>query len=156
MRCPRCGLMETRVLETRTASEGRVIRRRRECPGCMNRFTTYERLEDRPVLWIVKKSGQREAFDREKLLKGLAKACEKLPVPLEHIEEAVSRIEETLRETGQGEVSSMAVGSLAMKELRDIHKVAYVRFASVYREFTDVSSFVEEISRLRDERNGQR
>ena len=156
MRCPRCGLMETRVLETRTASEGRVIRRRRECPGCMNRFTTYERLEDRPVLWIVKKSGQREAFDRAKLLKGFAKACEKLPVPLEQIEEAVSRIEETLRETGQGEVSSMTVGSLAMMELRDIHNVAYVRFASVYREFTDVSSFVEEISRLRDERNGQR
>lgn len=154
MRCPKCGLMETRVLETRTANEGRVIRRRRECPGCMTRFTTYEKLEDRPMLWIVKKSGQREAFDREKLLRGLARACEKLPVPLEQIEEAASRIEEALREACQGEVSSLAVGSLAMRELRDIHKVAYVRFASVYREFTDISSFVEEISRLHEERNG--
>ena len=90
------------------------------------------------------------------MLKGLAKACEKLPVPLEQIEEAVSRIEEALRGTGQGEVSSLTVGSLAMEELRDIHKVAYVRFASVYREFTDVSRFVEEISRLREERNGFR
>ncbi len=154
MRCPKCGLMETRVLETRTANEGRIIRRRRECPGCMTRFTTYERLEDRPMLWIVKKSGQREAFDREKLLRGLARACEKLPVSLEQIEEAASRIEEALRETGQGEVPSLEVGSLAMKELRNIHKVAYVRFASVYREFTDISSFVEEISRLHEERNG--
>lgn len=156
MRCPSCGLMETRVLETRTAGEGSIIRRRRECPGCMTRFTTYERLEDRPVLWIVKKSGQREAFDRAKLLKGLAKACEKLPVPLEQIEEAATRIEETLRQTGQGEISSGMVGSLAMDELRGIHKVAYVRFASVYREFTDISSFLEEISRLHDERNGHR
>jgi transcriptional repressor NrdR len=146
--------METRVLETRTAGEGSIIRRRRECPGCMTRFTTYERLEDRPVLWIVKKSGQREAFDRGKLLKGLAKACEKLPVPLDQIEEAATRIEETLRQTGQGEISSGMVGSLAMEELRGIHKVAYVRFASVYREFTDISSFLEEISRLHDERNG--
>lgn len=154
MRCPKCGLMETRVLETRTANEGRIIRRRRECPGCMIRFTTYERLEDRPMLWIVKKSGQREAFDREKLLRGLARACEKLPVSLEQIEEAASRIEEALRETGQGEVPSPEVGFLAMKELRNIHKVAYVRFASVYREFTDISSFVEEISRLHEERNG--
>ncbi len=154
MRCPKCGLMETRVLETRTANEGRVIRRRRECPGCATRFTTYEKLEDRPMLWIVKKSGQREAFDREKLLRGLARACEKLPVSLEQIEEAASRIEEALREAGQGEVSSLAVGSLAMRELRQIHKVAYVRFASVYREFTDISSFLEEISRLHEERNG--
>ena len=154
MRCPKCGFMETRVLETRTAGEGRIIRRRRECPECMTRFTTYERLEERPVMWIVKKSGQREAFDRGKLLKGLAKACEKLPVTLEQIEEAVTRIEETLRETGQGEISSLMVGSLAMDELRCINKVAYVRFASVYREFTDISNFVEEISRLHDERNG--
>lgn len=154
MRCPKCGLMETRVIETRTAGEGRVIRRRRECPECLKRFTTYERLEERPVLWIVKKGGQREAFDRTKLFKGLAKACEKLPVTLEQIEEAATRIEETLRETGQGEISSLRVGSLAMNELRDINKVAYVRFASVYREFTDISSFVDEISRLHEERNG--
>ncbi|HDQ92663.1 MAG TPA: transcriptional repressor NrdR [Synergistetes bacterium] len=154
MRCPKCGYMETRVLETRTASEGKVIRRRRECPECLNRFTTYERLDERPVLWIIKKNGQREAFDRAKLLKGLARACEKLPVQLEQIEDAASRIEEALRRTGQGEISSLQVGSLAMNELRGIHKVAYVRFASVYREFTDISSFVEEISRLHEERNG--
>ncbi len=152
MRCPKCKAPETRVLETRTVSEGRVVRRRRECPQCQCRFTTYERLEEPQVLWIVKKSGQRETFDRDKLLKGLARACEKLSIPLEQIESTVSRIEEKLYENGQNEVSSQMVGSLAMEELRQLHKVAYVRFASVYREFTDVSSFIDEVRRLHDGR----
>jgi transcriptional repressor NrdR len=133
-------------------SEGRVVRRRRECPQCQYRFTTYERLEEPQVLWIVKKGGEREAFDRDKLLKGLARACEKLSIPMESIESTVSRIEEKLYENGQNEVSSQMVGTLAMEELRKLHKVAYVRFASVYREFTDVSSFIDEVRRLHDER----
>jgi len=152
MRCPRCGADESRVLETRTANGGRVIRRRRECPACLTRFTTYERLEEKPVLWVVKKNGNREAFDRDKLLKGLARACEKLSIPLDEIEDIVSQIETKLHETGQGEVDSLTLGSLAMEALRKTNKVAYVRFASVYREFTDVSNFLEEIGRLREER----
>jgi len=155
VRCPKCKAPETRVLETRTVSEGRVVRRRRECPQCQYRFTTYERLEEPQVLWIVKKGGQREAFDRDKLLKGLARACEKLSIPMESIESTVSRIEEKLYENGQNEVSSQMVGTLAMEELRKLHKVAYVRFASVYREFTDVSSFIDEVRRLHGERGDE-
>lgn len=158
MRCPNCGAGDTRVIETRTADEDRIVRRRRECISCGSRFTTYERLEQRTFLWVVKKDGRREAFDREKLLKGMAKACEKLPVPLERIEEAVAEIEDSLRNAGQGEISSIRVGELAMEKLRLLHQVAYVRFASVYREFTDLSSFTREISKLleeRDEKNGR-
>jgi transcriptional repressor NrdR len=103
-------------------------------------------------MWIVKKSGQREAFDRDKLLKGLARACEKLSIPMEQLENAVSSIEEKLYESGQNEIPSQVVGDLAMEELRKLHKVAYVRFASVYREFTDVSSFIDEVRRLHEER----
>ena len=158
MRCPNCGAGDTRVIETRTADEDRIVRRRRECISCGSRFTTYERLEQRTFLWVVKKDGRREAFDREKLLKGMAKSCEKLPVPLERIEEAVAEIEDSLRNAGQGEISSVRVGELAMEKLRLLHQVAYVRFASVYREFTDLSSFTREISKLleeRDEKNGR-
>lgn len=150
MRCPKCDAWETRVLETRTVSEGRVVRRRRECPSCQNRFTTYERFEEAHVLWVVKKGGQREAFDRDKLLKGMARACEKLSIPLDVLEEAVTRIENNLRRFGQNEISSQIIGEMAMEELRRINKVAYVRFASVYREFTDVASFIEEIRHITD------
>lgn len=158
MKCPICGAGDTRVIETRTADEDRIVRRRRECVACLSRFTTYERLEPRTFLWVVKKDGRREAFDREKLLKGMARACEKLPVPLEKIEEVVAEIESSLRNTGLGEVSSERVGELAMEKLRSLHQVAYVRFASVYREFTDLSGFTREISKLleeRDEKNGR-
>ncbi|AER67070.1 ATP-cone domain protein [Thermovirga lienii DSM 17291] len=150
MRCPKCDAWETRVLETRTVSEGRVVRRRRECPSCQNRFTTYERFEEAHVLWVVKKGGQREAFDRDKLLKGMARACEKLSIPLDVLEEAVTRIENNLRRCGQNEIPSQMIGEMAMEELRGINKVAYVRFASVYREFTDVASFIEEIRHITD------
>ena len=145
MRCPNCGAGDTRVIETRTADEDRIVRRRRECISCGSRFTTYERVEQRTFLWVVKKDGRREAFDREKLLKGMAKACEKLPVPLERIEEAVAHIEESLRNTGQGEIQSVRLGDLAMEKLRGLHQVAYVRFASVYREFKDVNTFFDEL-----------
>lgn len=148
MYCPICGASETRVIETRSAESGKVNRRRRECPKCQGRFTTYERLEEKPYLWVEKKSGKREAFDREKLTKGIQRSCEKLPISLEQIEEAVAHIEERLRATGQGEVTAGTIGEFASDELRKINKVAYVRFASVYREFTDIESFTKEVARL--------
>ena len=151
MRCPVSGAPETRVIETRSSDDGRVNRRRRECPECLNRFTTYERLEEKKYLWVVKKDGSREAFDRDKLMKGMQRACEKLPVQLETLEESVARIEDKLRGTGQGEVPASSIGAMAMEALRGINKVAYVRFASVYREFTDISSFTQEIARLLEE-----
>ncbi|MDY3867851.1 MAG: transcriptional regulator NrdR [Pyramidobacter sp.] len=147
MKCPHCGALDTRVIETRSAEEGSSIRRRRECPACSFRFTTYERLEQQRVLWVSKKDGRREAFDRAKLIRGISRACERLPVSLDVIEDAAGRIEARLREKC-GEVTSMEIGELVMEELSRINKVAYVRFASVYREFTDLFSFQQEIARL--------
>ena len=147
MRCPQCGSMDSRVMETRTADEGRSIRRRRECAACGFRFTTYERIEEQKMLWISKKDGRREAFDRSKLIRGISRACERLPVSLDAIEDMAGRIEARLRESGD-EVVSAEIGELVMKELAEVNKVAYVRFASVYREFTDISSFEQEIARL--------
>ena len=147
MRCPQCGSMDSRVMETRTADEGRSIRRRRECAACGFRFTTYERIEEQKMLWISKKDGRREAFDRSKLIRGISRACERLPVSLDAIEDMAGRIEARLRESGE-EVASAEIGELVMKELAEVNKVAYVRFASVYREFTDISSFEQEIARL--------
>ena len=156
MRCPVCGALETRVIETRSVDDGKVNGRRRECPECQGRFTTYERLEEKNYLWVVKKDGSREAFDRQKLTRGLQRACEKLPVQLEKIEEAVAHIEDKLRTSGQGEVSATTIGELASDELRKINKVAYVRFASVYREFTDISSFTHEIAKLLEDKEAHR
>ncbi len=148
MRCPRCDAPETRVIETRLSNEGRVVRRRRECPCCEARFTTYERLEEWQTLCVIKKDGRRENFDADKLLHGLCRACEKLPVPLDLLQDAVDRIETKVRDQGALEVPASLLGELAMEELRKIHQVAYVRFASVYREFTDLSNFASEIARL--------
>ena len=156
MRCPVCGALETRVIETRSVDDGKVNMRRRECPECQGRFTTYERLEEKNYLWVVKKDGSREAFDRQKLTRVLQRACEKLPVQLEKIEEAVAHIEDKLRTSGQGEVSATTIGELASDELRKINKVAYVRFASVYREFTDISSFTHEIAKLLEDKEAHR
>ena len=153
MRCPKCGAMETRVIETRTADEGRVVRRRRECPECLARFTTYEKVEEKRTLRVIKKNGSREIFDREKITRGISKACEKLPVSLEQIEEVASRIEESFRSGGYGEIPDSLIGERVMEELKQLNKVAYVRFASVYREFTDLSSFQREISRLSGEKD---
>lgn len=155
MRCPLCGVGETRVIETRSAEGGRVNRRRRECPECQGRFTTYERLEEKTYLWVEKKDGSREAFDRDKLARGIQRACEKLPVSLDTIEDAVARIEERLRSTGQGEIKTTKIGEYAADELKTINKVAYVRFASVYREFTDIASFTHEISRLLEDKEAR-
>lgn len=156
VKCPVCGTPDSRVIETRSTDEGRVNRRRRECPECQSRFTTYERLEEKKYLWVVKKDGRREAFDREKLLRGLQRACDKLPVSLERLEEAVSTIEAEVRASGQGEISTAALGDRVSDELKKINKVAYVRFASVYREFTDISNFATEIARLLEDKEGFR
>ena len=159
MRCPSCGAMETRVIETRTADEGRVVRRRRECPECSSRFTTYEKAEEKRTLRVIKKDGSRETFGRDKIIRGIGRACEKLPVSLEQIEDLASKIEDDLKAEGYGEVSVSEIGRRVMEGLRKINQVAYVRFASVYREFTDLQSFQHEIARLIGEkevsRNGE-
>lgn len=160
MRCPSCGAMETRVIETRTADEGRVVRRRRECPECSSRFTTYEKAEEKRTLRVIKKDGSRETFGRDKIIRGIGRACEKLPVSLEQIEDLASKIEDDLKAEGYGEVSVSEIGRRVMEGLRKINQVAYVRFASVYREFTDLQSFQHEIARLIGEkevsRNGEK
>ncbi len=147
MRCPFCTTDDTRVLDSREASEGTVIRRRRECPQCKRRFTTYERVEELNPL-VIKKDGRREAFDREKLLAGLKKACEKRPVSLTQLEAAVSDIERRLQELGEKEVSSTQIGEEVMKRLSRLDEVAYVRFASVYRSFKDLAEFMDELKEL--------
>ncbi len=124
-----------------------AIRRRRECPACLRRFTTYERVEETPLL-IIKKDGRRETFSRQKVLSGMLKACEKRRIPLDVLENAASDIEQGLRELGKGELSSSQIGEMVMEKLRQLDPVAYVRFASVYREFRDIDKFLEEVERL--------
>jgi len=144
MKCPRCAKDDDRVVDSRTSADGSVIRRRRECLGCFMRFTTYERIEESP-LRVVKKNGERVRFDRERILQGMLRACEKLPVSLEDIEDAVTRVEARCQGDHDREVQSSVIGSLVMDELRELNQVAYVRFASVYREFRDVNQFLEEL-----------
>ena len=152
MRCPVCHADETKVIETRNSEDGRVIRRRRECPQCETRFTTFERVEEKEYLWVIKKNGTRQAFDREKLLHGMQRACEKLNIDLAVLEEAAGEIESRVRATGQGEIPSSMLGDLVAEKLRKIHKVAYVRFASVYKEFTDITNFADVITHLLEEK----
>ena len=151
MKCPRCGANDDRVVDSRESGEGRVIRRRRECASCFLRFTTYERIETTP-LRVVKKSGERVRFDRERVLAGMVRASEKLEVPLASLEQAAARVEAKLREEYDREVPSTVVGHFVMEELRQLNHVAYVRFASVYREFQDVSQFLEELQPMLEER----
>ncbi|MEI4829565.1 MULTISPECIES: transcriptional regulator NrdR [Bacillus] len=144
MRCPSCFHNGTRVLDSRPVDEGRSIRRRRECESCLNRFTTFERVEEPPLI-VVKKEGMREEFNKEKILRGLIKACEKRPVSLKQLEEITQHVERELRNSGMSEVKSDMIGEMVMEELRDIDDVAYVRFASVYRQFKDLNVFIEEL-----------
>jgi len=141
-------------LDSRPANEGRTIRRRRECEKCGRRFTTYERVEESPLV-VVKKDGRREMFDRGKLLSGLVKACEKRPVPIEKLENLTYNIEKTLRNRMELEVNSREIGELVMDWLRQEDEVAYVRFASVYREFQDVHSFMKELKEFLNNKNNQ-
>lgn len=146
MRCPACGFQKDRVLDSRLTSEGDAIRRRRECLSCKRRYTTYEYVE--PPLVVVKKDGRREPFDREKLLRGMRKACEKRPIGIDALEKIVEGVEGALTETGKSEVTSQEVGELVMEALKNLDGVAYVRFASVYRSFKDSKEFMEELRRL--------
>ena len=152
MRCPFCGFEESKVIDSRPTDEGERIRRRRECIKCTKRFTTYEIIESVPIV-VVKKDKTREVFDRQKLIKGMLTACEKRPVSMETIEKAVSEIESTLQNSLDREVTSVRVGELVMAQLKDIDQVAYVRFASVYRQFSDVNTFFEELSELLKKKN---
>lgn len=147
MKCPYCGHLDSKVVDSRVSREGDVIRRRRECLSCEKRFTTYERVElSIPV--VVKKDGKREIFSRDKILRGIEKACEKRPVSVEDMDAVVRKIEIELTQRGDAEVSSREIGEMVMKELYNLDKVAYVRFASVYKEFKEVEEFMEEVKRL--------
>jgi transcriptional repressor NrdR len=150
MRCPFCQDTENKVIDSRESHEGSVIRRRRECLACKRRFTTYERVEELYPL-IVKKDGRREAFDREKVLSGLTKACEKRPVSAQQLEETVEAIERQLQGMGEKEVPSTFIGEEIMRRLRELDAVAYVRFASVYRSFRDIAEFMNELKELADQ-----
>lgn len=147
MNCPFCGGLESKVIDSRASEEGNAIRRRRECLVCQKRFTTYERVEEVPLM-VVKKDGRREPFDRRKLLNGLLKACEKRPVSYATLEKLVSTVERELRNRMDQEVASSVIGELVMEGLRDIDEVAYVRFASVYRQFKDLGDLMRELQNL--------
>ena len=151
MKCPFCDELEDKVVDSRMAKEGEVIRRRRECLGCKRRYTTYERVEEiLPV--VVKKDCRRESFDRNKILVGLKKACEKRPISIGTIEAVTDRIEKRIQEMGETEIESRIVGEEVMKELHQLDQVAYVRFASVYREFKDIDQFMDELKTLAQQR----
>ena len=147
MKCPYCGHLGDKVVDSRESREGEVIRRRRECLECGKRFTSYERIDEIPYM-VVKKDGTRERFDRPKLIQGLLKACEKRPVTVAALEAVVDRVEATLQERPEKEIATADIGAFVMEELRKLDKVAYVRFASVYNHFRDVAEFVDELKRI--------
>ncbi len=147
MKCPFCGEIENKVIDSRLSKDGSVIRRRRECLMCNRRFTTYEHIEEIPIM-IVKKDGRREVFRREKVRAGMLRACEKRNISVDMIEEFIENLERDLRETGKKEIPAQRIGQLVMDALHKIDDVAYVRFASVYREFKDVNDFVSELKTL--------
>ena len=147
MRCPYCGEDDDRVVDSRESRKGRAIRRRRECARCERRFTTYERIEDIPFM-VIKTDGTREVFDRVKLLSGLNKACEKRPVPARRLDEIVEAVEHRLLESEERELSTREIGTMVMDALRHLDQVAYVRFASVYRNFEDLGAFMDELKGL--------
>ncbi len=151
MKCPFCDDVEDKVVDSRMAKEGEVIRRRRECLSCKRRYTTYERVEE-TMPAVVKKDGRREPFDRSKIVSGLKKACEKRPISTATIEAVTDRIEKRIQDLGETEIVSTAVGEEVMRELSQLDQVAYVRFASVYREFKDIDQFMDEIKSLAQQR----
>ena len=147
MQCPRCKFNGSRVIDSRPADDGRSIRRRRECDECGYRFTTFERLEKAPIL-VIKRNGNREAFSREKLLNGLVRSAEKRPIPLSQLEQIVNEVEHIINQEGENEISSMLIGEMVMDYLAKIDDIAYIRFASVYRQFTDRKMFLKELERM--------
>jgi len=153
VKCPFCGHLRDKVVDSRETKEGEAIRRRRECLGCGRRFTSYERIDEIPYM-VVKKDGSRERFERQKLIAGLLKACEKRPVSVAALERIADRVEATLQERTDKEIATEAIGAFVMQELRGLDKVAYVRFASVYRHFRDVSEFMSELKSLVESKEG--
>lgn len=151
MKCPFCDALEDKVVDSRMAKEGELIRRRRECLGCKRRYTTYERVEETLPL-VVKKDGRREPFDRGKIVAGLKRACEKRPISMATIEAVADHIEKRIQELGETEVASRTIGEEVMEALRELDQVAYVRFASVYRDFKDIDQFMDELKTLARER----
>ena len=147
MTCPFCAHRQDRVIDSRESKDGEVIRRRRECLKCLRRFTTYERSDEIPYM-VIKRDGRREKFDRQKVLEGLLRACQKRPVPMGKLAEVVDAVESTLSESPDREISTTAIGELVLKRLRALDKIAYVRFASVYRDFQDVEAFLVELKDL--------
>lgn len=147
MSCPFCGNLQDKVVDSRESKEGNSIRRRRQCLSCEKRFTTYERIDEVPYL-VVKKDGRREKFDRQKVLSGLLKACEKRPVPMSKLSEVVNEVEAKVTDSPDREISTTEIGELVMDSLRDLDKIAYVRFASVYRDFQDEQAFFNELKAL--------
>jgi len=147
MKCPFCAHPDDKVVDSRTIKDGELIRRRRECLSCTKRFTTYERIEEIPLM-VAKKDGRREPFDRSKIVIGILKACEKRPVSIEQIEDLVDRIEKSINSSMEKEVSSEKIGAMVMDELRNLDEVAYVRFASVYRQFRDIDEFMDVLKTL--------
>ena len=147
MKCPFCSYRDSRVIDSRAVEDGASIRRRRECPDCGRRFTTYEKYEETPLV-VSKKDGRRELFDAKKLLGGLLKAFEKRPVPYERVQEIADSVERELRMNGESEVESTRIGELVMQHLEETDQIAYVRFASVYRQFADVKNFMQELERI--------
>ncbi|WP_338750590.1 transcriptional regulator NrdR [Bacillus sp. FJAT-52991] len=147
MKCPACQYNGTRVIDSRPVDDGRSIRRRRECESCAYRFTTFEKVEDLPLI-VVKKEGMREEFNRDKMLRGLVKACEKRPVSLEQLENISLAVEKDIRSQGYSEIDSDKIGEMVMDRLAEVDEVAYVRFASVYRQFKDINVFLDELKEL--------
>lgn len=154
MKCPHCGYIESKVIDSRPTDDNTAIRRRRECLSCAQRFTTYEKVETIPLI-VVKKNGNRESFDRNKLMNGIIKSCEKRPVSIEQIEHMVNDIESEIQKIAKKEVSSTVIGEEIMKRLKDVDEVAYVRFASVYRQFKDVNSFMDELKTMLSDRGNK-
>lgn len=152
MKCPYCGYSESKVIDSRPADENSSIRRRRECLSCGKRFTTYETVESLPMV-VVKKDGSRQSFDRRKVLGGMIRACEKRPVPLAELEKIAEEIEQDLQNSMEREISTEAIGEKVMERLRNVDQVAYVRFASVYRQFKDIDTFMQELTKLLNNRD---
>lgn len=151
MKCPFCGHIEDKVIDSRSSNEDRSVRRRRECIKCKKRFTTYEYIEEVPLM-VIKKDGRRESFDRNKIISGILKACEKRPVSMEKVEAVVDKVEKELQKSFDKEVKAQAVGELVMEHLHKLDEVAYVRFASVYRQFKDINHFMKELKELLSKR----
>ncbi|MDR0890486.1 MAG: transcriptional regulator NrdR [Oscillospiraceae bacterium] len=151
MKCPYCGYQESKVVDSRHSEDGTSIRRRRECLSCQKRFTTYETVESLPIV-VVKKDSSRQAFDRNKILNGLVRACEKRPVSMAKLEEITAEIEQIIQNSLEREVSTGKIGELVMERLKPLDEVSYVRFASVYRQFKDINSFMHELNKILEEK----